>query len=349
MARVEAAIEKESLNAPNPIWRTRWFRLAGGTLVSLFLLYLALNDVPLGQVAEALGRVQYVWVFASIGIMVLQSWLRAVRWIRLFYPLDRGLSLRRMWSITLISQMLNIIAPWRIGDLARVYLAGEMEKRSKAQVLATLGTEKVFDMVMLLFLLIGIPVFMAVPEQLEQARNGLVAMSLALFAAALVLILLRDRLLKMLDRISIPWKGHSLNAHAAAALSSLDVFQRLDVHLELQALSLVIWILGVVTNFFALLALDLHPPWIASFMLLAVLQVGGFVPSTPGKVGVFQFLCVLGLSFFSVEKGLAFSYGIVLYVVAYGTPVVLGLVRLWSEGLRLQELLTPSVKVEGTR
>jgi uncharacterized protein (TIRG00374 family) len=329
-------------------WRASWFRFVLGTLVSLTFLYLAVKDVPLPQVAETLGRANYGWALAAIGVMVLQSWLRAVRWMRLFYPLQSGLRLRQMWSITLISQMLNIAAPWRVGDLARIYLAGEIEKRSKAQVLATLGTEKVFDTCMLLALLLGIPFFMTLPAWLEQPRDGLIVASLALFSVALVLVLSRDQLLKLLGRVSIPWRGESLNGHAAAALSSLDVFKRWDVHIELQGLSLGIWSLGVLTNLLILLALGLSLPLVASFLLLAVLQVGGFVPSSPGKVGVFQALCIGTLSLFSVDKSMGLAYGILLYLIAYGTPVISGLACLWWQGVHLERILS-GAKAQGAR
>lgn len=330
-----------------PLWKTNWFRVALGTLVSAFFLYLALLDVPLGGVAEALARANYVWVVIAMGLIVLQTWLRALRWTLLFYPLNQGLRVRRMWGISLISQMLNIVSPWRIGELARIYLAGEIEKRSKAQVLATLGTEKLFDTLMLLVTLLGIPLFMTLPSGLEKSRDGVVVVSVGLVAAAVVLTFSRGWLISLLRRLRISWRGQTLDAHAEAALSSLDVFRRWDIHIELQALSLVIWSLGVLTNYLILLALGLQLAPIAPFVLLAFLQVGGLVPSSPGKMGVFQYLCILALSLFAVDKSVGLTYGILLYLVAYGIPMVLGLASLWWQGIHLQALMSRSTRAEG--
>lgn len=334
-----------------PFWtlRATWFRVAVGTLVSVFFLYLALKDVPLLDVLQALVRANYAWVLSAILIMVLQSWLRAVRWIQLYHPLQKGLRVRQMWGISLIAQMLNIVAPWRIGELARIYLAGEIEKRSKAQTLATLGTEKIFDTLMLLVLLLGIPLFVTLPAWLEEPRAGLIVLSVVLFVAALTLIFSGDWLLKLLRGIPLPWLRRSLDTHGALALGSLDVFKRWDLHLELQVLSLAIWFLGVLANYLALLALNLQLPLITAFLLLAVLQVGGWVPSSPGKVGVFQYLCILTLALFSVEKGIALTYGILLYLVAYGTPVVLGILFMWWSGVNLRRVAASGVEVGGSQ
>ncbi|MBI5652619.1 MAG: flippase-like domain-containing protein [Chloroflexi bacterium] len=321
-------------------WNSTWFRFTLGTLISALFLYLAIKDVPLDEVARALARVHLAWVALAIALAIAQSFLRATRWIQLYHPLQRGLRVWQMFEIVIISQMLNIVAPWRIGELARIYLAGEIEKRSKTQTLATLGIEKIFDTTMLLLLLIGIPFFMTLPVWLERSREGLIIASIALFIGAFALIVLRERLIALLGKISLPWTRRSLDAHAQIALDSLDVLKRWDLHLALQAQSFVIWLIGVAINYCAFRALDLQLPFIAPFLLLAVLQVGGFVPSSPGKVGVFQALCIAGLALFGIDKSIGLTYGILLYLIAYGTPVSLGIWFLWRTGLSLRRVVT---------
>ncbi len=321
-------------------WQTNWFRVTVGTLISIVFLILALKDVPLGDVAQALARANYAWVLLAVVAAIAQSWLRAARWILLYYPLQKGLRQTQMFGITLISQMLNIVVPWRIGELARIYLAGEIEKRSRTQTLATLGVEKIFDTEMLVLILLGIPLFMTLPNWLEQPREGLVGLTLALFAGAFALLVFRAPLLRWLTRVRFPrgTPGERLDAYAQMALLSLDVFKRWDVHLALQIESVIIWAIGALINYFILLALNLPLPGVSAFLLLAVLQVGGLVPSSPGKVGVFQYLCILTLTLFSVDKSIGLTYGILLYLVAYGTPVILGVFSLWWGGVNLRRV-----------
>ena len=335
------AIESPSRGAVSrlaAIWRSGWFRATVGTLISLVFLYLAFKDVQLQEVAQALAGANYAWVMLAALAMVLQSWLRSARWTLLFYPLHKGLGIRKMFGIVLVSQMLNIIAPWRLGDLLRIYLAGEIANRSKAQTLATLGTEKIFDTLMMLALLLGIPLFITLPEALERPREWIMVLSVILFGVALVLIFLGDWLLGLLGKVPLPWFRRLLETHGALALGTLAVFKRWELHLGLEGLSIVIYLLGVVVNYLVLLALNLQLPPITSFLLLAVLLVGGFVPSSPGKVGVFQYLCIATLALFSVDKSIGLTYGILLYLVAYGVPVLLGIAVLWWGGVSLTGL-----------
>jgi hypothetical protein len=129
-----------------------------------------------------------------------------------------------------------------------------------------------------------------------------------------------------------------LGALVQLALGSLDVLKRMDLHLWLQLLSVMIWLIGVVVNYLVFLAMDLPLPWISAFLLMAVLMVGGIVPSSPGKLGVFQYLCILTLGLFNVDKSIGLTYGIWLYLVAYGTPILGGIVALWWEGVNVQRL-----------
>jgi hypothetical protein len=66
-------------------------------------------------------------------------------------------------------------------------------------------------------------------------------------------------------------------------------------------------------------------------VLLLVLQIGVAVPSTPGKVGVFQTLAVLTLSLFAVDRALAFSYGLLLYVVVAAPQMITAGPFVWQE------------------
>jgi uncharacterized membrane protein YbhN (UPF0104 family) len=103
-------------------------------------------------------------------------------------------------------------------------------------------------------------------------------------------------------------------------------------------ISAVIYFLGIVVNYLAFLAMDLQLPLISAFLLFAVLQIGGLVPSSPGKLGVFQILCIWTLALFAVDKGIGLTYGILLYLIAYGTPIVLGILSLWWGGVNVRAI-----------
>lgn len=314
------------------------FRITFGTLISIVFLLLAFKDVPLDQVIQSLARVNLFWVGVAILTMVMQSWLRAWRWTRLYYPEHRTLKVFPMFAIVVISQMLNIVVPWRVGELARIYLAREIAQKSAVQTLATLAVEKIFDTLMMFALLLLIPLFMTLPDWLEGPREGFIVMASVMFAVALLIVFSSDWLFTVLSRIPLPWGKHLIRTQARTALNTLDAFKRWDLHLALQVASVIIWFLGGAGNYLVFLAMDLSLPLISAFLLLAVLQIGGLVPSAPGKLGVFQILCIWTLALFAVDKSVGLTYGILLYLIAYGTPIVLGILFVWWGGVNLRKM-----------
>jgi uncharacterized protein (TIRG00374 family) len=82
----------------------------------------------------------------------------------------------------------------------------------------------------------------------------------------------------------------------------------------------------ILTNYFLFLAFGLDlSVWVALFLILA-LQVGSLPPSSPGKVGVFEYTVILALAVFAVPKSEALSYGLMLHAVSYLPKILFGLV-----------------------
>ncbi|NIN63422.1 MAG: UPF0104 family protein, partial [Anaerolineae bacterium] len=104
--------------------------------------------------------------------------------------------------------------------------------------------------------------------------------------------------------------------------------------------SFAIWVLAGLTNYLTLLALGIEVPLVvASLFILAVIHIGLVVPSSPGRIGVFHFLCVLSLSFFGVDGAVALAYGFVLHFIVVVPVILVGLLCLWKENVTLYRLV----------
>ena len=67
----------------------------------------------------------------------------------------------------------------------------------------------------------------------------------------------------------------------------------------------------------------------AALFLLAALMVGGTVP-VPGRLGLFEGICVLSLGLFGVPRDPALAVGLVLHLVVMSPPLVgAALLALW--------------------
>ena len=326
-------------------------RLWGGTALSVLLLVLAFRGIDFAELGSALGRTNYGLVLVAVGTIIATSMAKTARWQLLFYPRHRQRRYCKLLAILFIGQMVNIVIPARLGELARAYLVGEIEGESKALALGTIVVEKAVDLLMVIILFAGLVLTMAVPRWVQEPGVGLVIITVVLLGALVLAALYRERLLAAFGRLMgiLPELARArLLSQLEAALGSLEVLRRWDVSLGLVGWSIFTWLLAASTNYVVFLALGLRLSFLAAIFLLVVLQVGVAVPSSPGKIGVFHYLCLLALSVFGVERSLALSYGLLLYFVVFLPPTLLGAFFLWWENVTWRRLRRGVLEVEGT-
>jgi uncharacterized protein (TIRG00374 family) len=317
MAKVQARNRERVQSLLNKCFHAgHGLRLILGTAVGFLLLILALRGVSWPQVGSALGSANCLLLAVAVGTVLLTTLAKAIRW-RLLFPQEYSrLRLSTLFSVLLIGQMVNALLPARLGEIGRAYLIGEIEGVDKALALSTVIVEKVLDALMLLLLVALIFAFMPLPAWL--GRSGIVVSGL--LVALLLLVILGAYRSKgtppVLHRFPnwIPGIGRfDLERRLGSITAGLTALYRRDVAVPLVSWSVLVWALAALTNHVTFLAL------------------GVAVPSSPGRVGVFHYICVLSLSLFSVDRSLAMSYGLVLHLIVFAPMMSLGAWFLWKE------------------
>ncbi|MEE8586578.1 MAG: lysylphosphatidylglycerol synthase domain-containing protein, partial [Acidobacteriota bacterium] len=192
-------------------------------------------------------------------------------------------------------QTLNLLVPFRSGDVTRVLM---IEGR-KWTAAGTIAVEKAVDSAFFAAVCLTLPLVWVVPDSLEEPRVTAVAVSAVLLLAGFLVV-------PRLPRMGIRLTPRSFGILIAS--------------------SSLIWSGSLLNNYLVLRFLNLDLPWIAPVVLLVILQVGTAVPSTPGKVGVFQALAVLGLSFFGVSSTPAIAFGLVLHALVLFPVAIMALI-----------------------
>jgi uncharacterized protein (TIRG00374 family) len=317
-------------------------RILLGLLVSLLCLVLVLRGVQWDAVVTILGSVRLVPLAAAIAVEFLTFWAIAARWQRLFtphVPPSRG----RLFGILTIAQFVNGVLPAKLGPLVRAYLAGKGESRAVAFALTTIVGEKLVEGISLLA--IGAAVLPLVPLARQLRPATWVGATLLLVALVLVVwtAFRQETAGRWLERLLARWPR--LLDIARSALAALDVWRDRRAILSLAGWSALIWGITVLLNQLLLWSLGIDVPLVAPLLLLVVLQIGVRVPSSPGSIGIFHYLSVLTLTLFGVDKDLAFSYGVLLHLVTYLPPSLLGIVYLGRSGYSLSRLRQAAVTV----
>ena len=310
---------------------SRPWRLAAGTLLSLVLLWLAARGVSWSDLGLALGSARWTLVTAALAAVLGSSLVRAWCWRRLLVATAAPMTLVGVWKILLIGHFLNICLPARAGDVARVYLMGEAARMAKTGAATSLVVEKFFDLTTLLLLLGPISVLVELPGAISGVGRGLAGVAVVLPLAVVVLAWRGTALVRLLERHTDNDDGWvaRLARYAETVVESLSIIRSWQGLALMQAGYLATWLLLVGANYAVLRAAGIDAPVVAAFVVMIVLQVGMSVPSTPGRIGVFQYVAVLALAPFGVAREPALAFGVLMHLVGYGPLVALGGLSSW--------------------
>lgn len=122
-----------------------------GIAASAGMLYLALRNVPMGDLVAYVGEISFIWIVPSVVLLVLAFVLRVVRW-QIILNDSISLSFWKAFHPLMIGFMINCILPGRVGELARPAILKKETGVAMTTGLATVAVERIFDIFMLIIL-----------------------------------------------------------------------------------------------------------------------------------------------------------------------------------------------------
>lgn len=320
------------LGAETPSMRSpaTWLRLALGLLVSAGAIVVVAWRADLADVRAAMSGLRYEWLLPAILLSFATIPLRTLRWQRLFHP--QHVPFGRVLGILTIGQAISALAPFRLGDLARVYLLGELEHRGKAWTLATIALERLLDILTLVLILFLLVPFAPVPAWARQSALLGMALSVVMLGAMAVAWRFRERALAR-RWPSLP-VGEALVARVRALIgATVDGLAVLSAPRALgQAAlsSLLIWLLSGLVLWTVMPAFGIPASLSTALLVLVVSAVAIAIPLAPGAVGVYHAAVVEALVLTTdVPPATATSYAIVTHLLLFGPPVICGLCSVW--------------------
>jgi uncharacterized protein (TIRG00374 family) len=326
-------------------------RIAVSLVLMVILLAVFLWNVDFGEVAEAMADADLLDLGAASAIALFAYWLRALRWQFILLPVGRV----RHSSVVLTTAVgyaaLSLL-PARMGDLIRPLLLARRESVPASASLASILTERVFDLwtVVLFFL-----VFIVWPPEMadldDQARRSLEVLSFSgyLVGAGLVigtLVLLglfryQEKFVEVLTRpvgwIRKSWQKPVENFFHHF-LDGLRVLQRpRDLVITVIA-SIAMWYVIFWQVRMTLIAFDIDLPLRAAYLLVTLAVIGLAVP-TPGGVGGFHKATQVGMTmFFGIGLNKATGVAIAYHAICFLPITLVGLLCLPLLGVNLREV-----------
>jgi uncharacterized protein (TIRG00374 family) len=258
------------------------------------LLYFTLRGLDWSAFFDSLRRANYMYVALMLLWSTATYFLRAMRW-RVLLNSQKHLSPLTVFWANMAGYLGNTILPARAGELVRAAYISRREKIPVAFVLATGITERLVDLAALVLIGAGSLFFAeAFPKSVQEALRNFSIVAVLGVAFIFLLPLFQGWAIRIL--FALPFLKTPLKEKLAEMIrhfvDGIKVIARLERAVPFLLFTALIWLMdGVGTILFAR---SLHETLTLaqSFLFIAALGISSAIPSTPGYVGVYQFVAV---------------------------------------------------------
>lgn len=328
------------MSEPGDRARAPHLRLGAGLVISGIALWLAFRGVEWSLVVDALRSTHVQWLFAGSAALVAGIWITALRW-KLLLQAGRAVRTADAFAYLCIGYMANSLLPMRLGDIARATLLARQKGLSLSRVFGSLAVDRVIDLLTLMCFAGLLAVAMELPRVIQTALVTMVAVSVAAFGAIAAAAAGRAVIVKfarfICDRLPPAFAARAVTAvdHFVEALATLRNPRLLGITL---LCSIAAWSLTGLAMWWWGRAFHLSIPWYAGFFTMVAVNIGSAIPSSPGYIGVYHYLCVLALSVWVRDQPLMLGYAIGTHAVNMVLNVSLGMYYLWRNGLSMAAL-----------
>lgn len=322
----------------------------------LFLLYLifqqqnkayladcALKGIPEAQCSlmdKLIADFKSVNVFYLILVMVmftLSNISRAMRWNMLLKPLGIEPKLANSFHTLMIGYFANLALP-RIGEIARGTALAKYENASTRKILGTIFVDRLLDIICM-FLFVLLTLFFEydtllkflkenIEKKLEQGDSitiffvgGFVIFVLGLF----LLYFFKNRIkqMKLYDKVGSLVSGFSEGIKSVKKVENPWLFL---------GHTIFIWIMFYLMTYFCFFSFKPTEHLnMSQAMVVAVLGTLGVILPSPGGMGTFHALVIIGLGFYNIAPSDAFSFAnIQFFTIQIGYCTLMGIIAFIS-------------------
>jgi len=311
-------------------FRRRLPSLVLSVLLAGVLLYASLRGVEWGNVWRIAAAAHWSRLAAGAALMSFAFLARAARW-RILLNAETRLGMGTVFWANMAGYLGNNFLPARAGELLRSYLISSQSALSKTYVLTTALSERMTDVIALV---LASSLVLLNVESKPGWMDGLsrsMAIASGLGAVAIVVLPHTGRWVEIaLQRAPLPAGLRSRLLHfAEQILLGLRAFHDWKRLGGFAGLTVLIWLVDVATTMAWASALDLKMSFSAALLLLTGLGLGSALPSTPGYVGIYQFVAVNILPPFGMTRDEALAYILVAQAGGYVVITALGLPGLY--------------------
>jgi uncharacterized protein (TIRG00374 family) len=283
----------------------------------------------------------------TLALFAVLHFFRAWRWNNLLRPMGVSLPPMKLLAISSVGFMAILALPARLGEFVRPALLRQKGKVSASAVLGTVAVERIVDGLVVSLLVFGcsMAIHLGHPVAEKPWMMPMAYVSLAVFLTATTFLAFALRWPRLTVRVAVKLTLLDRLAPRVAAKIEEKLHDLIRGFLVLKDWSnlawfifwsVVYWVANGLSMWVLARGMGLDLSVVGAFATMGIIAVGISLPNSPGLVGQFHYLTMLGLSLY-VGDAVARTTGLAYAIVLHGLQVI------WYVGMGALAMFTSHV------
>ena len=308
--------------------------------ISGLFLWLAARQVEVDSFVAAMKAADPTLVAIAFGLTIAVCLLRGIRW-RLLFSFAQRVPYISLLSVLMIGFLANNLLPARLGEVTMAFLIHHKERVGKSRAVGVILLDRLFDVFALVTLLSPVLLDPSFPPWVQGI--GVVGGIGCVVGVCVIWLSVRHQTVSR--RIATRIAGVLPDRIADRAMQFFNMFlEGLGVIVDpvrvvlIFLVSLSIWASLAVGVYLLGIAFGFDLSYGAAVTVMAIVNLGLIIPSSPGFIGTFQLFCVAALGLYGIDKSSALSFSVIYHLSQWLPTTLLGYYFLNRENLQLFRL-----------
>jgi uncharacterized protein (TIRG00374 family) len=243
---------------------------------------------------------------------------KTYRWKILLDPSDR-VPFIKLLKINFISHFMNIVFPFRAGELAQIFLTKKVSRASKSNITGSIVLNKFMELLSLLMLFY-------ILITLVKTSLPSVVLSVTQYLLIFCIIFLLIFAFNVIDIKKIKEPKNIILESIYRFFLSLKHIQNKHLLLRSIIISLLTWGIELLIIYILLGAFNINLPVWTPILILVGINIAMLIPASSASFGPYEYSIVLMLGIFAVPNEKAVAFAITLHFLEIILVLLIGFV-----------------------
>jgi len=301
-------------------------KISTSLVITIGFIIFALNKIMWNDFFTVINSFQFIYIAPAMFFVMMMHFIHSLRW-NLFLRNEVSNFKLIYFVITNVSFMINSLVPFRLGDVAKIYLAKNNVNTKISKLTSTVIIGHYFDAIFL-FLFLNISLLLIKLDFREFFQSDFIYYILLLINLIIILsMIFVKQITKFLsyNLIKIPYLS-KLTFLVDTLNIEINLITR-NINNLILTLFLTFSYWGCLVLIFKFVSIGIGLDLSVEILILAVV-LSSFaisIPVTPTSLGTFHLAVVYSMSFLMDNQALLFTYSLILHtiimisIISYGS------------------------------